>query len=139
MTACGPLQRLVLAHPCHASTPHQKKSKSRLRLRQEAYLDLAKKSLAFFSAVTRLFDADFIVKVDDDVYFRLQHMPHIVHQWKDLGAGTTSRDTSAALGSVAQCFAVVVCALNSDLLLLHAGYIGCMKTGGALRLMLSAQ
>lgn len=53
----------------------------------EAYLDLAKKSLAFFSAVTRLFDAEYIIKVDDDVYFRLQHMPHVVRQWKDLGAG----------------------------------------------------
>ena len=30
---------------------------------QEAYLDLAKKSLAFFSAVTQLYDAKYVVKV----------------------------------------------------------------------------
>lgn len=96
---------------------------------QEAYLDLAKKSLAFFSAVTRLFDADYIIKVDDDVYFRLPHTPHIVRQWKELGAGADS-DSVADFASAA--IALMERQALQQVAVVSAGYIGCMKTGGEL-------
>ncbi|KAK9831532.1 hypothetical protein WJX81_006529 [Elliptochloris bilobata] len=48
---------------------------------QEAYLDLAHKTLAFLRAVTAAFDADFIVKVDDDVYLRIDLIPLAARQW----------------------------------------------------------
>lgn len=63
---------------------------------QEAYLDLAKKTLAFFSAVTALHNADYIIKVDDDVYLRMDHVPHIVQQWRGLGAGAAMLSSHCA-------------------------------------------
>ena len=44
-------------------------------------MGLAHKTLAFLRAVTAAFDADFIVKVDDDVYLRLDLLPLAAHQW----------------------------------------------------------
>lgn len=53
---------------------------------QEAYLSLANKTLTFLRCAAARYDARYIIKVDDDVYFRLDRVPHAVRQWKDTGA-----------------------------------------------------
>ena len=53
-------------------------------------MGLAHKTLAFLRAVTAAFDADFIVKVDDDVYLRLDLLPLAAHQWAARQAGKRS-------------------------------------------------
>ena len=55
---------------------------------QESYAALNKKTLAFFGAAAREYDADYIVKVDDDAFMRLDRLSHAVEQWRQLGAGT---------------------------------------------------
>ncbi len=54
---------------------------------QEAYLSLANKTLMFLSEAARQYDAQYIVKVDDDVYLRLDRIPHAISQWRDIHAG----------------------------------------------------
>lgn len=58
-----------------------------LGLLQEAYLSLTRKTLVFLQEVTLQFDADYIVKVDDDVYMRVDRLPLAINQWKEFGAG----------------------------------------------------
>ena len=54
---------------------------------QESYAALNKKTLAFFSTAARKYDADYIVKVDDDAFVRMDRLAHAVGQWRQLGAG----------------------------------------------------
>ncbi|CAD7702822.1 unnamed protein product [Ostreobium quekettii] len=51
---------------------------------EERYLNLAHKTLAFISMVVSLYDADYIVKIDDDVYLRLDRLPSVVRQWSSM-------------------------------------------------------
>jgi hypothetical protein len=37
--------------------------------------------------VTEQYNPQYIVKVDDDVYLRLDRLPHAVAQWHDISAG----------------------------------------------------
>ncbi len=54
---------------------------------QEAYLSLTQKTLAFLSYVTRHYDADYVIKADDDIYLRVDRVPAAIQQWKDVQAG----------------------------------------------------
>ena len=58
-----------------------------LRCTQESYAALNKKTLAFFSTVARQYDAEYIVKVDDDAFVRLDRLSRAVDQWHQLSAG----------------------------------------------------
>ncbi|GMH42893.1 hypothetical protein BSKO_10812 [Bryopsis sp. KO-2023] len=49
---------------------------------EEGYLQLADKTLLFIRTVVKLYEPEYILKVDDDVYFRLDRVPHAVRQWK---------------------------------------------------------
>lgn len=56
---------------------------------------------AWLQAVSREYDAQYIVKVDDDVYLRLDRLPHAVQQWGDIHAGLTPlRAVLCAAGGV---------------------------------------
>ena len=50
-------------------------------------MSLTRKTLVFLQYVFERYDADYIVKVDDDVYLRTDRLPHILNQWKLHGAG----------------------------------------------------
>lgn len=52
----------------------------------EGYGGLPAKTVAFLRAATRAWDAEYVVKVDDDVYFRLDHLPHAIAQWRSIRA-----------------------------------------------------
>ncbi|EFN52007.1 hypothetical protein CHLNCDRAFT_10529, partial [Chlorella variabilis] len=52
----------------------------------EGYANLPTKTLAFLRAVTTQYDPQYIVKIDDDVYLRLDRLPHAVQQWHDIRA-----------------------------------------------------
>jgi hypothetical protein len=54
---------------------------------QDCYSCLTKKVLGFFLAVHNEFTADWVVKVDDDVYMSPQRLPLAVQQWDQMGAG----------------------------------------------------
>lgn len=54
---------------------------------QEAYMSLTNKTLSFLRMATTLFDAEYIVKADDDVYLRLDRLPLAIKQWRMRGAG----------------------------------------------------
>ncbi len=58
---------------------------------QEAYLDLANKTLMFLSAAAQRYEVQYIIKVDDDVYLRLDRIPHAIQQWTDIHAGKTCK------------------------------------------------
>ena len=54
---------------------------------QEAYASLTTKTLVFLQLVISQFDAEYIVKVDDDVYLRTERLPYAMAQWSKHGAG----------------------------------------------------
>ena len=54
---------------------------------QEAYMSLTNKTLSFLRMATTLFDAEYIVKADDDVYLRLDRLSLAIEQWRMRGAG----------------------------------------------------
>ena len=54
---------------------------------QEAYASLTTKTLVFLQLITSQFDAEYIFKVDDDVYLRTDRLPHAMAQWTKHGAG----------------------------------------------------
>ena len=53
---------------------------------QEGYGSLTNKTLTFFRLVTQLYDAEYIIKADDDVYLRIDRVPAAIVQWKDAKA-----------------------------------------------------
>ena len=57
---------------------------------QEAYASLTTKTLVFLQLITSQFDADYIWKVDDDVYLRTDRMPYAMAQWTQHRAGMLS-------------------------------------------------
>ncbi len=63
---------------------------------QESYAALNKKTLAFFGTAVKKYDAEYIVKVDDDAFVRLDRLSHAVDQWHRLGAGRPLLSISAA-------------------------------------------
>ena len=52
---------------------------------------------ALLQAATQLYDAQYIVKADDDVYLRLDRLPHAVAQWGSIHAGTGRGSRRAAV------------------------------------------
>ena len=50
-------------------------------------MSLTNKTLSFLRMATTLFDAEYIVKADDDVYLRLDRLPLAIKQWRSRGAG----------------------------------------------------
>ena len=54
---------------------------------QEQYNSLTNKTVAFLKLVTSLYDPQYIVKVDDDVYLRPDRLPYAVKQWTTFGSG----------------------------------------------------
>ena len=50
-------------------------------------MQLHQKVLLFLSDASCRYDADFIVKIDDDKYVRLDRLKMAFPQWKSLGAG----------------------------------------------------
>ncbi|GAB4819945.1 hypothetical protein N2152v2_006991 [Parachlorella kessleri] len=81
--------RFVVGHPLKEAAMQQEADTYggfwRLPV-QEAYLSLANKTLMFLSEAARRYDAQYIVKVDDDVYLRLDRIPHAISQWRDIHA-----------------------------------------------------
>ena len=54
---------------------------------QEAYTSLTDKTLEFLRTATKLYDVRYIVKVDDDVFLRVDRLPHAFKQWDEIHAG----------------------------------------------------
>ena len=78
---------------------------------QESYAALNKKTLAFFGAAARTYDAEYIVKVDDDAFVRLDRLSHAIQQWRQLGAGTRpfdDRDCCRFCRTVSRAFALAL-------------------------------
>ena len=68
---------------------------------QEAYMSLTNKTLSFLRMATTLFDAEYIVKADDDVYLRLDRLPLAIKQWRTRGAGRLTAWPTAPLFGMA--------------------------------------
>ena len=60
----------------------------RYTLLQEDYLSLPYKTLSYLHYVSSHFDVQYILKVDDDVYFALDRLPYAVLQWTEKEAGS---------------------------------------------------
>ena len=56
---------------------------------QEQYNSLTNKTVAFLKLVTALYEPLYIVKADDDVYLRVDRIPHAVKQWSTFQSGTS--------------------------------------------------
>ena len=54
---------------------------------QEDYLSLPNKIISFLRFVSANYDAQYILKIDDDVYLRLDRLPHAIPQWQSKEAG----------------------------------------------------
>eukprot|EP01023_Acetabularia_acetabulum_P018383 TRINITY_DN19287_c0_g1_i3.p1 TRINITY_DN19287_c0_g1~~TRINITY_DN19287_c0_g1_i3.p1 ORF type:complete len:269 (+),score=34.41 TRINITY_DN19287_c0_g1_i3:114-920(+) len=52
----------------------------------ESYTGLPQKTKKFFSMVASLYDADYIIKMDDDVYLKLDRLEFGIRQWEQMGA-----------------------------------------------------
>ncbi|KAK9803488.1 hypothetical protein WJX73_007726 [Symbiochloris irregularis] len=53
---------------------------------QEGYSSLTDKTLEFLRTASRQYDARYIVKVDDDVFLRVDRLPHAFRQWDEIHA-----------------------------------------------------
>jgi len=88
----GIVMRFVIGHSADPKAEaeiaaEEKKYGGFLRLPlQEGYLSLANKTLTFFRTVTALYDADYIIKADDDVYLRVDRVPPVIAQWSEMHA-----------------------------------------------------
>lgn len=60
---------------------------SRVLLLQEQYGSLTNKTLAFLQLVSSLYDPQYIVKADDDVYLRVDRLPMAIKQWTVFESG----------------------------------------------------
>ena len=49
--------------------------------------------MALWKIAEEQFDAEYVIKADDDNYVRLDRMVHALQQWKDLGAGQPPPET----------------------------------------------
>ena len=49
--------------------------------------------MALWKLAEEQFDAEFVIKVDDDNYVRLDRLTHAIDQWNGLGAGARHRLT----------------------------------------------
>lgn len=56
---------------------------------QEQYKELYAKTQSFLSIVTCHYDANWIVKVDDDIYIALEKVPALLEQWDRKGVGAS--------------------------------------------------
>eukprot|EP01025_Chloroclados_australasicus_P015974 TRINITY_DN1779_c0_g3_i1.p1 TRINITY_DN1779_c0_g3~~TRINITY_DN1779_c0_g3_i1.p1 ORF type:complete len:500 (-),score=47.29 TRINITY_DN1779_c0_g3_i1:810-2114(-) len=52
----------------------------------ESYSGLPQKTLKFFSLVASQYDADYIIKIDDDVYLKFDRLEAGMKQWEKMGA-----------------------------------------------------
>jgi galactosylxylosylprotein 3-beta-galactosyltransferase len=50
---------------------------------EETYLSLTNKTLTFFKTVMQLYNPQYIIKVDDDVYMRVDRVPAAIAQWRE--------------------------------------------------------
>lgn len=48
------------------------------------------KTLLYFKTVVKNYDADYVFKIDDDIFFRLDRVPYVVRQWALQGSGEQS-------------------------------------------------
>ena len=54
---------------------------------QDIYQRLTFKTVAFWEVVSSLYNVDYVVKVDDDSYVRLDRLSIALSQWANMGAG----------------------------------------------------
>lgn len=54
---------------------------------QDIYQRLTFKTVAFWEVVSNLYNVDYVIKVDDDSYVRLDRLSIAISQWSDMGAG----------------------------------------------------
>ncbi len=76
---------------------HRKLLLRRCVVGQEQYKELYAKTQSFWSIVTCLYDAEWIVKVDDDIYIALEKVPALLEQWDRKAVGENPPPTSSVL------------------------------------------
>ena len=54
---------------------------------QDIYQRLTFKTVAFWEVVSSLYSVEYVVKVDDDSYVRLDRLSIALSQWANMGAG----------------------------------------------------
>ena len=54
---------------------------------QDIYQRLTFKTVAFWEVVSSLYNVDYVVKVDDDSYVRLDRLSIALSQWASMGSG----------------------------------------------------
>ncbi len=59
---------------------------------QEQYNSLTNKTVAFLQLVTSIYEPQYIVKADDDVYLRVDRIPYAVKQWSTFQSGAAQSD-----------------------------------------------
>lgn len=50
---------------------------------EETYLNLTNKTMTFFRTVMRQYNPQYIIKIDDDVYLRVDRVPAAIAQWRE--------------------------------------------------------
>lgn len=56
-------------------------------LLQDIYQRLTFKTVAFWDVVSTLYNVNYVIKVDDDSYVRLDRLSIALSQWANMGAG----------------------------------------------------
>ena len=54
---------------------------------QDTYKTLTFKTVAFWEVVAQHFSVQYVIKVDDDSYVRLDRLAIAIGQWQAMGAG----------------------------------------------------
>ena len=99
------------------------------------------KTLSYFRLATSLYDADYFIKSDDDVFVRLDRLPTAIMQWQKRKAGEAVDPFSLLspalhVASASCCLAChgganchTQCCANQCLMCAPIDYVGCFKTG----------
>ena len=53
--------------------------------------------MAFWEVVSNLYNVDYVIKVDDDSYVRLDRLSIAISQWSDMGAGEFAVKRSSSI------------------------------------------
>ena len=100
------------------------------------------KTISYFRLATSLYDADYFIKSDDDVFVRLDRLPAAITQWQKRKAGEAvdpfsllslallrAASASCCLACHGRASHHGQCCGDQCLLCAAIDYVGCFKTG----------
>lgn len=105
---------------------------------QDTYKTLTFKTVAFWEVVAQHFSVQYVIKVDDDSYVRLDRLAIAIGQWQAMGAGAPQWDLAVSSRMLSSAAAESVNGLQNTSVASRSGTTaraacGCARTAGMTR------